>query len=239
MAELIRGRFLAMRNGSTDRGSADWPSAVLHELAPAMAQGLDKRRLRALASFIEGLELMPEWGTSGAPGPLGYYLSGYGLVCWGWGEGKGMNAVADNGYVNRLQDMLTAEPVRLRQVPGLTLWDVTPRHVADAIRQFCESEDAGQAWYMASGLREEAPPAQAPSLPVEPKAPVPVQAAVPAAALTGNEEWKRLIMADDFTGMKALAQKKVAEVAAKMEVLEAERVRWAKRHKVAEQMEQE
>ena len=257
------------RNGNADRARAGWPSAVLHGVGAAMDRGLDRRRLAALADFIEGLEMMPEWGGE-APGPLGdarfvdgqieclgfvlraggagygtvlfhgdrqsdspkgYYLSGYGLVCWGWGTTVGMNAVADTGYVNKVQAVLTAEPVRNGEVPGFRLHEVTTAHVADAIRQFIESEEPGSAWYMAAGMKREIPN------PIEPAGPAPatVEASAteePAPAdsgLTSNEQWKALLIDERFDELRALCEGRIRDFDTRIRESETARALWRRR----------
>lgn len=185
--------YIAPRLPPSRRARAGWSSDVLHGIGSAMDRGLDRRRLMALADFIEGLEMMPQWGCvlpqqeqvgnvrhvdgriaclgyvlrPGGAGygnvlfdserksdpPRGYYLSGYGLVCWAWGAAAGMNAVAGVDHVNKLQDVLTAEPVQRGEVPALCLVEVTTEHVADALRHFIETEEEpAQAWLMADRL---------------------------------------------------------------------------------------
>ncbi len=270
------GRLAALRRGSTDRGDTTWPSAFLHEIGPSMEDGIDKRRLAAIADFIEGLPMGPERGEL-APGPLGtatgvdgrfecfgfvlrpgreglgtvcfhphepheerrrdpqgYYLSGFGLVCWAWGASQGMSAVADNDHAVRMHDVFIAEPVREEHVPGFTLSDVTPRHVADAIRRFIDCEDAALAWRSAFGLNpEEAsePPA------VEPPKPVPARG---GATLTLNDTWERLFAADRYGDMRDLSDRRVGELEAERDRLEGELSRvdedlakWRKRQKAA------
>ena len=65
-----QGKAWGMKKGIADRGNADWPSAVLHEIGSSMDGGIDKRRLAAMADFIEGLVMVPDRGEP-APGPLG------------------------------------------------------------------------------------------------------------------------------------------------------------------------
>ena len=157
-------------------------------------------------------------------GETAYYLTGYGLVCWGWGMAAGITSVAANGHANAVQDVLTAEPVRRGEIPDLALAEVTGRHVADAIRQFIEHRDAQQAWWLASGLK---PEAQAPAArPAQAPAPK-VVALKGAAALTGAERWKALVLAEDVEGLRALCTGQVAR-------LEGELETWRRRLKAAE-----
>lgn len=242
-------RALNRRNGNPDRGSENWPSKVLHDRGPAPKEGLDEARLVRLADFIETLEVMdtshPAWadgpvavlnGLHGKQECLGYllaatghglgavcfregqpdayYLTGYGLVCWGWGTVNGMASVAANGFQNALQDVFTAEPVRRHQIPDLTLADVTSAHVADALRKFVECRDPHRAWWHASGLQPEA---------AEPDpAPAPKVVALPGAGLTGREQWKGLLLAEDYEALVTLCEGQVAR-------LEADLATWRKR----------
>ena len=289
-----QGQAWAMRKGVAERGVTSWPSAVLHEIGPSMDGRIDKRRLAAMADFIEGLDMVPDRGDP-APGPLGtaagvdgrypclgyvlrpggegygtvcfhpykndeerrsdpkgYYLTGYGLCCWAWGKGNGINAVATVEASSQLQHVFIAEPIRAGLVSGFTLGDVTPRHVADAIRQFIACEDATRAWFMASGLKvgaveEEAaepePPASEPPA-SEPPKPVPVRE---ATTLTLGDTWKGLLVADRFGELSALCDRRVGELESERDRLEAERDRieeersrvradlakWRKRQKAA------
>ena len=269
-----QGQAWAMRKGVAERGVTTWPSAVLHEIGPSMEGGIDKRRLAAMADFIEGLVMVPDRGDP-APGPLGtaagvdgrypclgfvlrpggegfgtvcfhpckhgeerrsdpqgYYLTGYGLCCWAWGKANGINAVATVAASSQLQDVLTAEPIRAGLVSGFTLGDVTPAHVADAIRQFIGSEDATRAWFMASGLQ---PPAS------EPPAKEPVSELAPAATtLTLDSSWKGLFGADRYADMRTMSDRRVGELEAERDRLEGELSRvdedlakWRKRQKAA------
>ena len=283
-----QGKAWGMKKGIADRGNADWPSAVLHEIGSSMDGGIDKRRLAAMADFIEGLVMVPDRGEP-APGPLGtaagvdgrypclgyvlrpggegfgtvcfhphepneerrrdpqgYYLTGFGLCCWARGKANGINAVATVEASSQLQDVFIAEPIRQGNVPGFTLGDVTPRHVADAIRQFIDCEDATRAWFMASGLKvgaveeEEAEP--------EPPASEPPKLVLArAATLTLGDSWKGLLVADRFDELSALCDRRVGELESERDRLEAERDRieeersrvradlakWRKRQKAA------
>ena len=255
------------RNGASDRARAGWPSAVLHGVGAAMDRGLDRRRLAALADFIGGLEMMPDWNGE-APGPLGdarfvdgrieclgyvlraggagygtvlfngergerqdsptgYYLSGFGLVCWGWGETLGMNAVADTGFVNKVQAVLTAEPVREGKVPGFRWHEVTTAHVADAIRQFIEAEEPVRSWYMAAGLKREIPIRAEPA-PAAVEAPAPEPA--PAdSGLTSNEQWKALIVDERIDELRALCEGRIRDFDTRIRESETARALWRRR----------
>ena len=259
-----QGQAWAMRKGIAERGVTTWPSAVLHEIGPSMEGRIDKRRLAAMADFIEGLDMVPDRGDP-APGPLGtaagvdgrypclgyvlrpggegygtvcfypykneeerrsdpqgFYLTGYGLCCWAWGKGNGINAVATVDASSALHDVFIGEPVRAGLVPGFTLGDVTPRHVADAIRQFIDCEDATRAWYMASGLKVGAVEEEEPEPPAsEPPASEPVR----TATLTLGDTWKGLLVADRFGELSALCDRRVGELESERDRLEAERER--------------
>lgn len=155
--------------------------------------------------------------------PDAYYLTGYGLVCWGWGKGQSMASVAANGHQNALQDVLTAEPVRKQQIPDLFLGDVTGRHVADALRQFVVCRDPHRAWWKASGLAPEAAPAPVlvPTMTPVP-APEPKVVALPGTGLTGNERWRAMMADEDVEGLLALCTEQV-------ERLEGELATWRRR----------
>ena len=77
ITNVYQERGLALRNGTHAR-SKNTPSAVLHDVAPRMVNGLDERRVLAMADFIETLEMVPHARTSKekwAPGPVG--IAGY------------------------------------------------------------------------------------------------------------------------------------------------------------------
>ena len=119
--------------------------------------------------------------------------------------------------------MLTAAPVRRGEIPDLALAEVTGPHVADAIRHFVEHRDAQKAWWLASGLK---PEAQAPA-PAPAQAPAPKVVALKGASLTGSEQWKALVLAEDVEGLRALCTGQVAR-------LEGELETWRRRLKAAE-----
>ena len=172
----------------------------------------------------------------------GYWLTGYGIACWGWGMTNGMAAVAANGSMNAIQDVLSAAPVRDGKIPELTLGDVTTAHVADAIRQYVRCRDAVKAWYMASGLRnvQPTPKAQpAPAAKPEPKA-VKVE---PGTALsmgvgstTAVEQFKTHMVKDEWAAAVELAQGKVQDIESKIEALRAELGTWRRRLASAQAM---
>ena len=208
------------------------PASVVYGNTPCLGYTLD--------SAGAGLGYIQFSGQSAEEGSTaeGYWLSGYGLICWGWGMNGGIASVAAADKASALHHVLTAEPVRQGHVPGFRWGDVTPAHVADAIRHFVKSEDAARAWYMASGFK---PVAEA-----GPGAEVPKPA--PVAALTGGERWKALFLADRYGDMRALCDSQLADLEAERERLEAERVRveaeqakvdadlatWRKRKKAAD-----
>ena len=163
-------RLMARGCGSR---SSDWPSKVLHDVSPQMGpDGLDRRRLNALADFIEtlppasrgrtvddelnrittkfvdgrtpcvefmllgggshGFGAVYFWGDAPRPEAItGYALSGYGIICWGWGTDNGMANVALNGRVNEVQRVLSADPVLgSRQISWGGARMILPQHVA-------------------------------------------------------------------------------------------------------------
>ena len=257
----LAGRRLNGMKGSTDRDSMRaWPSYVLHQVGPRMVDGLDGRRLNALADLIEGLHVQDTSGSAWAQGPVsqakfvdgalpvlgylvegsrgrgwgvichgpegtGYYLTGYGLVCWGWGCTNGIASVAANGMAAQVERVLSAEPVRSRSVRDIELGQVTTAHVADALRHLVECRDADKAWWLASGLPvapgAARPPEVGGSPPPAPRAPerAPV-------GLTGEEGWKALLMSEDYAGMAVVAERRV-------EALRGELARWERRLAVA------
>lgn len=155
-----------------------------------------------------------------APGGTvrGYYLTGYGLICWGWGTGNGMSSVAGNGHVEALQHVLTAYPIERGTVPNLTLPDVTPAHVAKALRAFVECEDAWQAWREAAGEPAERPaPADKPIPTGARQGPNPG-----CGELTEAERFKQLFVADQFDEAEALCERKVADCDRRAAEIEAQ-----------------
>ena len=250
-----------------------WPSAVLHGVAGAREEGLNPKRLHAMADFIETLPLAPLTGGrsfSGCPmgtlsqvrgytqvvgymlsgggghgyglsqhGPrahgseksefLGYWLTGYGLICWGWGTTEGMSAVADNEHVNELHKVLTAEPVVDRECGDLTLTKVTTGLVAEAVREFCTTRDAQQAWRNVAGRWTPEPVngTAAPQGVVKP------QCSVEAPKLTKGEQWKGMLQEERYEELVALCEREAEALAGRIEALKAEQRVWAKRRAAA------
>ena len=73
-----------------------------------------------------------------------FALTGYGICRWAWGA-EGLNAVVEESLSSKLQDVLTARPVRIGRTPDMTLPLVTTRHVAFALRQWLVHEDVVKA----------------------------------------------------------------------------------------------
>ena len=164
-----------------------------------------------------------------APAPhgavMGYHLTGYGVICWAWGASNGMSSVAGNGLVNGLQSVLTAEPIERGAVPDLSLPDVTPAHVAAALRAFVECEDAEDAWRAAAGEPADRPAqAQAPAAPGEARA-----AHGREAALTDSERFKQLFVRDRYDEAEALCERRVADLEAQAARIADEAATWRKR----------
>ena len=292
---MHRRRALNLRNGSADRASADWPSRVLHDIGPRMEFGLDRRRLMALADYIEGLERIAPWRPNGkdwTDGPVAvakfvhgatpvkgfalrggeegygvvefsggnasaYWLTGYGLVCWGWGAGNGLSHVADMQRIGEVQAVLDARPVTMSKVQGLGITQVRPHHVAMAIREFLDCGNALTAWKRVAAKHNGQPVGRvAPKTlgevseqvrqPVAAPPPVPPMPRTEPVApkLTDGEGWKALVMADDWAGMAEMAEKKMAlyreridaikaEVEERCAKYEAEVKKWHRRHVMA------
>ena len=84
-----------------------------------------------------------------APRPAavtGYALSGYGIVCWGWGTDNGMANVALNGRVNEVQRVLSADPVLGSRQISWGGEQILPQHVAQALRFFLDGMTPTEAW---------------------------------------------------------------------------------------------
>ena len=161
------------------------------------------------------------------------YYTGWGIICWGWGAYQGMSAVAENGMMGPLQDVLTAEPLR-RENLGMSFSSAGPADVADALREFVKCRDAKEAWrkvaaWKRAGEDRPAPAAVAAPAPVSvlptPKAPKVAQ--VLAGSLTGREKWKGLLASEDYEGMYELAAKQVQSLEEELKV-------WRRRLAVAE-----
>ena len=172
---------------------------------------------------------MVEYSRTGANVIHGYWLSGFGLICWGWGEGLGMAAVADNGLSNQLHQVLTAEPVWQRKFgEDLTITQVTCKHVAAALRHFCEDRDADIAWgKVANAQRKD-------GLAPEPKP----EAAkvVPLRKTTVPERFKQLMMEDRYQEAAGVAKGQADQLERKVEELQAEMAVWRKKQASAEAM---
>ena len=251
---------------------ADWPSAVLHGITMRMENGLDVRRINALADFIAGLDRMApimrtsrDWadgpvmaakwihGTTPVKGYVlrahdengygmveysrtgvnvihGYWLSGFGLCCWGWGERMGISALVNANFANGLHQVLTAEPVWQRKFgEDLTITQVTCKHVAAALRCFCTDRDADIAWgKVANGQRQ-----------VEPVNGTAKREVAKPASLrqtTVPERWKQLQMEDRHEEAANLAKSQADQLGKKIDELRAEREQWLKRQASAEAM---
>ena len=173
-------RYVSQARQVSPGGNHDLPSIVLHQVEAAIeADGVDRRRLRALADLIEELPLWKPNGTrlvnlkrveSGTPvthyttslgGPQGfgmlhfaegatnvidqYVLTGYGMVCWGWGLKSGMQSVVDDqAKAAELQRVLSARPVYEREVR----FDLKLRtaHVASALRKWLDGASPVEAY---------------------------------------------------------------------------------------------
>ena len=244
-----------------------WASGELHGINPLMEDGLDRRRVHALADVIEALPVMAPlfsskpWtdgpivqarfvdgrlpvkgyilrdGSSSGLGVVqfgkgqgsdaeGYYLSGYGIICWAWGMQMGMAAVAGNGLVNELQQVLTAEPVMQRELGSYTITKVTLPHIAQALRAFCETRDAKAAWQRVADTHMSMP--EAGEAKIEPKAePAP-------APLTKREHWKMLMHEERYQELIELCQEEEAALNKRIDALCADVGEWQKRRKAAE-----
>ena len=277
-----------LRIRSTDRHAdheASWPSAVLHKVAPRMDEGLDTRRIHAMADFIEELEMAPHFrgGVKWASGPTGgiayisgqtpvrgyvvrdsgqsgmgvvvndpaethYYLTGYGLICWGWGASSGMSSVAQNGLVDQLQDVLTARPVWDRAFPDYTISALTCPDIAQALRELVQCRDAMLAWRKVVEARSAPTAGEARSVPSQGQEdPEPVngaafhveQAPSIPKRLTKAEGWKALQMEERYEDLVALCQGEEARLQERMDALEAEMSVWRRRRKAAQVMLEE
>ena len=272
MANALNTHMAHKKVGMARTSERNWPSDRLHSISQHMEQGLDVRRLMALADVIEALPLarfnrgygwmatrMVDGRTpvegyelrgggpdglgsvhfeKGKAGALAYKLTGYGLVCWAWGQSMGMAAVADNGLVNMVHQVLTAEPVHagVTKEDGLGLSGLTTKHVADAVRAFCALRSAKDAWLQVA--RECDPmrgtPVNGTPVPkVAPPAPKVVQV---EESLSAHETWKQHLVKDEWAEAQALAEKKVADVEKRIDTLRSELTTWQKRAQAAELM---
>lgn len=144
-----------------------------------------------------------------------YYVTGYGLICWGWGSythahgrvrfSMTMNAVA-NELKDELIDVLMAFPVRTEQIPGFAPNQITGTLVADALRHFLQCRDPLKAWRLANGLQVDARPAP-------------------------HDRWKQLLIEERYDAMLELS-------AAQVSRLEGELAPWTKRLAKAETLAQ-
>ena len=240
-----------------------WASGELHGINPLMEDGLDRRRVHALADVIEALPVMAPlfsskpWtdgpivqarfvdgrlpvkgyilrdGSSSGLGVVqfgkgqgsdaeGYYLSGYGIICWAWGMQMGMAAVAGNGLVNELQQVLTAEPVMQRELGSYTITKVTLPHIAQALRAFCETRDAKAAWQRVANADMVEHPELVPKVEAKPEP-------EPKPALTRREHWKMLMHEERYQELLIHCENEAERLRKQIEALEAERHQWAKR----------
>ena len=251
---------------------ADWPSSVLHGVTMRMENGLDTRRIHALADFIAELDRMApimrtsrdwadgpvmstkwihgttpvkgyvlrahdengygmvEYSRSGVNVVHGYWLSGFGLCCWGWGERMGLSALVNPELANGLQRVMTAEPVWQRKFgEDLTITKVTCKHVAAALRHFCTDRDADIAWGKVANGQRQVVPVNGTAKP---------EAAKPATlrSVTLPERWKQLQMEERYGEAVDLAKSQAKRLEAKIDEMRAEREQWLKRQASAEAM---
>ena len=111
----------------------------------------------------------------GRPDPqnvLGYALTGYGIVCWGWGRENGMRSVCLNGKVNEVSQVLAADPVLGSKTVSWTHGIITPRHVAQALRRYLDGMTPKEAWEAVKDRPWVVPPSALPK-PVEAAKPEP------------------------------------------------------------------
>lgn len=98
-----------------------------------------------------GLGFIPydcQIGRDARGGPMAWAMTGYGIICWGWGSTVGMSAVARDHRVNEVQRVITAAPVLDPVETNRIRWmgQVRPQNVADAIRAYIEHLDPVEAW---------------------------------------------------------------------------------------------
>ena len=261
-----------------------WASAKLHDIGPRMKHGIDERRIRGLAAFIDGLDFIaPMRRTTPAeknwaPGPVKnieqvygqndcagymcqsggqgmgvecyiegarkYYLTGYGITCWAWGQTNGMAALAEGGFQEDLYKVLSALPIARQSVQDLDAKDLRPQHVAAALLYYVshhEDDDVvNDAWVHASKVVApwEAPKAK----PIAKDTPLVAGPAAPngkVASLTQVESWKRLVMMDDYEGMSHMASLEVAKLQSQIDKLMEQRDTWKKRRTMAQSLMEE
>ena len=115
-------------------------------------------------------------------------------------------------------------------MPGFRPHEVTTAHVADAIRQFIDSEEPARAWFMASGMKRE--------IPIEPAEPAPAAVEASATAtepapadsgLTGNEQWKALMIEERFDELRALCEVRILDFDTRIRESETARALWRRR----------
>ena len=77
MAQKLHGALKGLdtnaKRGIWRKSDPTWPSAVLHDIGPKMANGIDRRRIMGLAEYVEGVDYVtPQTsaGTKWAPGPV-------------------------------------------------------------------------------------------------------------------------------------------------------------------------
>ena len=178
---------------------------------------------------------------------MGYHLTGFGAISWGWGTGNGMASVANNGLVNALQAVLTAEPVARGMVRGVALPNVTTAHVAAALRAFLDCEEAEGAWRAAVGEPAErrSPVAVAPrakqgrpavveepavrSSVAEPASSVVALPASDEAVEADKARFGRLFSEERFDDAAALCERMVADLEAQAARVADEAATWGRR----------
>ena len=211
------------------RTSRDWADGPV--MSTKFVHGTTPVKGYVLRAHDENGYGMVEYSRTGQNVIHGYWLSGFGLICWGWGEAMGMRAVADNGIANQLHQVLTAEPVWQRKFgEELTITQVTCKHVAAALRYFCTDRDADIAWGKVANAQRQAAPVNG----TAPKAEVPKPASL--RQTTVPERWKQLMMEDRHEEAVNLAKSQADQLERKVEELRAEAEVWRKKQAAAEVM---
>lgn len=170
-----------------------------------------------------------------------YYLTGYGIACWAWGQTNGMAALCEREHTGLLDEVLTADPVRRHLIDGLEANNVRGGHVAAAIRYFLNEykTDGGQvalnAWRHAAGIT--LPPREEPQGEDTPQEPVQDAVEAPLAPVaTESEEWKGLMLNERYSELVALCEGKEAKLQGLIDDLLARQRVWSKRRRSAQVM---
>lgn len=200
---LNRGRLRALADAIEGLPASDWPEG--DGLGPVGTMNFVRQAEPpthfTLRAGGQGLGVL-RFAGAGEAEIVARAVTGYGLVCWAFGKYAGLGAVASDGRVREVEQVLNAAPV-IDGKCGVRL-RIGPRHVAEAVRAYCRCVDPEKAWREVVGAHAQARPAEPEPEPApEPKRPAPAEPAPDA-------RWRVLLSQERWAEAAALAEEQVA-----------------------------